>query len=124
MGSSSSKPTFVSAGPTIAPGADPNLNPRRDLNVTRPWDMGSLLQSMKPNTYIDGLQTYFSQKPRIVIGGGVFTVVLFLMVVVMIYMVIKKRKAALKDRRRIVVLSQSGKEPEGYHDEVISPSYV
>ncbi|KAK0229536.1 hypothetical protein EDD85DRAFT_131228 [Armillaria nabsnona] len=122
MGSSPSKPQFTDAGPTIAPGANPpNLNPRRDLNVARPCDMDNLLQAIKPNTYIDA---YYSQKPGIVIGGGIFIVVLLVMIVVMIYTLIKRRKAALKDRRRIVVLSQSGKEQEGYHDEVISSSYV
>ncbi|PBK81362.1 hypothetical protein ARMGADRAFT_1091399 [Armillaria gallica] len=122
MGSSPSKPNFVDAGPTIAPGANPpNLNPRRDINVARSCDMGNLLQAMKPNTYIDA---YYSQKPGIVMAGGIFIAVLLVMVLVMIYTFIKKRKAALKDRRRIVVLSQSGKEQERYHDEVISSSYV
>ncbi|SJL11663.1 uncharacterized protein ARMOST_15069 [Armillaria ostoyae] len=106
----------------MAPGANPPiLNQRRDISVARPCDMGNLLQTMKPNTYID---EYYSQKPGIVMAGGVFIVVLLLMIVVMIYMLITKRKAALKDRRRIVVLSQSGKKLEGYHDEVISSSYV
>ncbi len=45
MGSSPSKTNFADAGPTIAPGANPpNLDPRRDLNVTRPCDMDNLLQ--------------------------------------------------------------------------------
>ncbi|PBK68543.1 hypothetical protein ARMSODRAFT_1019672 [Armillaria solidipes] len=117
MGSSPSKAKFTDAGPTMAPGANPPvLNQRRGLNVTRPCDMDSLLQAIKPNTYIDA---YYSQKPGIVMAGGVFIAVLLLMIVVMIYTFIKKQKA---DRRRIVVLSQSGKEQERYHDEVISSS--
>ncbi|KAK0437167.1 hypothetical protein EV421DRAFT_1075515 [Armillaria borealis] len=119
MGSSPSKAKFADAGPTMAPGANPpDLNQRRDLNVARPCDMGNLLQAINPNTYIDA---YHSQKPGMVMAGGVFIVVLLLMILVMIYMFITKRKA---DRRRIVVLSQSGKELEGYHDEVFSSSYV
>ncbi len=44
---------------------------------------------MKPNTYIDA---YYSQKPGIVMAGGVFIAVLLVMVMVMIYTLIKRRK--------------------------------
>ncbi|KAK0477900.1 hypothetical protein IW261DRAFT_1608821 [Armillaria novae-zelandiae] len=116
MGSSPSRPTFTDAGPTIAPGANPpNLNPRRDLNVTRPCDMGNFLQA------INELQTCYCGKPGIVIAGGVFVAVL-LLIVVIVYMLRKRQKAGLRDRRYTV--GPEKEQPKGYQDEVILSSYV
>ncbi|KAK0204324.1 hypothetical protein DFS33DRAFT_1384595 [Desarmillaria ectypa] len=92
----------------MAPGADPNQ--RRDLNLAHPCGvslMNNPLQAINPNAYMDGLQTYYSQKPGIVITRGVCMAVLLLLAVVMIPIGIKKRKAALGDHRHINVLSQS-----------------
>ncbi|KAK0492559.1 hypothetical protein EDD18DRAFT_1357830 [Armillaria luteobubalina] len=111
MGSSWSRPTFTNARPSTAPGSNPpNFNPWRDMNVTCPCDMGHILQAM------DGLQTYYSQKPVMVMAGGVFAAILLLVVVVMVYRLEKRRKV-LRDHRRIV---GSEKEQKRYHNELVS----
>ncbi|KAK0452125.1 uncharacterized protein EV420DRAFT_1482212 [Desarmillaria tabescens] len=105
----------------MAPGADPNQ--RRDLNVARPCvasRMDQTLQAIMPN----GLQTYYSQQPGVVIGGTVFVAVLLLVVMVMISMRMKKRKATRGDYTRIVMSEKEDEEDGRYYDEVISSSHV
>ncbi len=125
MGSSPSRPKFADAGPTIAPGANPpDLNQRRDINVARPCDMGNLLQYVtadrsfvsslvliylhRANTYTGA---YYSQKPGIVLAGGIFIAVLLVMIVVMIYTLIKRRKvwAYFCDYRGMSLISFIGR---------------
>ncbi|KAK0493879.1 hypothetical protein EDD18DRAFT_1107846 [Armillaria luteobubalina] len=131
MGSSSSRPMFTDARPSIAPGSNPpNFNLQRDVNVTCPCDMGYILQCITADLvtllvliYIcgamDGLQMYYSWKPVMVMVGGMFTAILLLMVVVMVYR-LKKRRKVLRDCRHIV---GSEKEQKRYHDELVSSQY-